>query len=137
MQYIKFLLTGILFGIVMAKAEIISWFRIYEMFKFESFHMYGVIGSAVILGVIIVQIIKRSKLKDLYGTPIDIPDKNKSIIRYLSGGIVFGLGWGLVGACPGPMFVLLGYGYYTILVVIAGAVLGTLLYGILQNKLPH
>ena len=137
MQYFKFLLTGVLFGIVMAKAEIISWFRIYEMFKFESFHMYGVIGSAVVIGVILVQIIKRTKLKDLYGAPIEIPDKNKSIIRYLSGGIVFGLGWGLVGACPGPMFVLLGYGYYTILLVILGAILGTFLYGLLRNKLPH
>ena len=137
MKYIKFLLTGIIFGLVMAKAEIISWFRIYEMFKFESFHMYGVIGSAVVIGVILVQIIKRTHLKDLYGSPIEIPDKNKTIIRYLSGGIVFGLGWGLVGACPGPMFVLLGYGYYSILVVILGAVLGTLLYGLLRNQLPH
>lgn len=137
MKYIKFLLTGILFGVVMAKGEIISWYRIYEMFRFESFHMYGVIGTAVILGVLIVQIIKRTQMKNLKGERINFKPKDMSITRYLAGGILFGLGWALVGACPGPMFVLLGYGYFSLLIVIFGALLGTFVYGILRPKLPH
>lgn len=137
MKYIKFLLTGILFGIIMGKAEIISWYRIYEMFRFESFHMYGVIGTAVVLGIITVQIIKRTQMKDVQGEKIKFSPKNMSITRYLVGGIFFGLGWALVGACPGPMFVLLGYGYYTILVVIFGSLIGTFVYGLLRSKLPH
>jgi uncharacterized membrane protein YedE/YeeE len=137
MKYLKFILTGILFGIVMTKAEIISWFRIYEMFRFEAFHMYGVIGTAVCLGMIIVQIIKRTKLKDVTGTTIHFEPKNKGVIKYLVGGTFFGLGWALVGACPGPMFVLLGNGYLSILIVILGAILGTFVYGLLKPKLPH
>ncbi|MBT8190435.1 MAG: YeeE/YedE family protein [Bacteroidia bacterium] len=137
MKYFKFLLVGILFGIMMAKAEIISWFRIYEMFRFESFHMYGIIGSAVVLGIIIIQIIKRTKLKSIYGEEIVIPDKDFSYARYIIGGIIFGLGWAMVGACPGPMFVLIGYGYYVILLVVLGALIGTFVYGVLRNKLPH
>lgn len=137
MKYLKFIILGILFGIVMTKAEIISWFRIYEMFRFESFHMYGVIGTAVGLGVIIVQLIKRAKLKDINGAQIQFKPKNRSIIRYLAGGTFFGLGWALVGACPGPMFVLLGYGYFPILVVIFGALIGTFVYGLLRPRLPH
>lgn len=137
MKYIKFLLTGILFGIVMSKAEIISWYRIYEMFKFQSFHMYGIIGSAIILGILIVQIIKRREIKNIEGQDITFCDKDRSVTRYLVGGIIFGLGWALAGACPGPMFVLVGYGYLSILVVIGGALLGTLVYGILRPKLPH
>ena len=129
MKYLKFILLGIFFGIALAKAEIVSWYRIYEMFQFDSFHMYGVIGSAVVLGVIAVQLIKRSKMKDMYGEQISFNDKNMSIARYLIGGTFFGLGWALVGACPGPMFILLGYGYTPILVVIAGAILGTYVYG--------
>lgn len=137
MKLLKFLFVGVLFGITLAKAEIISWFRIYEMFRFDSFHMYGVIGSAVVLGVIIVQLIKKSKLADINGNEIIVPPKNKSIVRYLLGGILFGLGWALVGACPGPMFILLGFGYTSILIVIGGAILGTFVYGILRNHLPH
>ena len=137
MKLLKYLFVGILFGITLAKAEIISWFRIYEMFRFDAFHMYGVIGSAVILGVIIVQLIKRSQSKDINGDEIIIPPKNKSVIRYLVGGIFFGLGWALVGACPGPMFILLGYGYMSILIVIGGAILGTFVYGIMRKHLPH
>lgn len=137
MKYLKFLLAGVIFGIVMAKAEIISWFRIYEMFRFESFHMYGIIGSAVVLGILMVQYIKRTKMKDMYGNPITFTPKDMSVPRYLFGGIIFGLGWALAGACPGPMFVLLGYGYTQILLVIAGAILGTLAYGLLRKKLPH
>ncbi|MEM6726220.1 MAG: DUF6691 family protein [Bacteroidota bacterium] len=137
MKYIKFLLTGILFGIVMAKAEIISWYRIYEMFHFDAFHMYGVIGSAVILGILGVQIIKRKRMKAYDGAYIEFKNKDFSVVRYLAGGTLFGLGWALTGACPGPMFVLVGFGYLPILIVILGAVLGTYLYGLLRSKLPH
>lgn len=137
MRYIKFLLIGIFFGVVMSKAEIISWYRIYEMFRFESFHMYGVIGTAVILGVILVQVINRWQIKNYYGEEITFKNKDKSISRYLIGGILFGLGWALVGACPGPMFVLIGYGYAPILIVILGALLGTFCYGVVRKKLPH
>ena len=124
-------------GIVMSKSEVISWYRIYEMFRFESFHMYGIIGSAVAVGVIGVALIKKYKLKDLSGKPIEFHDKEKSIARYLIGGTIFGLGWAMTGACPGPMFVLLGYGVYAIAIVIASAILGTFLYGLLRSKLPH
>lgn len=137
MKYLKFLLVGVLFGIVMTKAQIISWYRIYEMFQFDAFHMYGIIGSAVVLGVIMVQVIKRTRLKSMLGEPIRFVPKNKTIIRYLVGGTIFGLGWALAGACPGPMFVLVGFGYLPILIVIGGALLGTLAYGMLRDKLPH
>jgi len=137
MRYFQFLLVGVLFGIVMVKAEIVSWFRIYEMFRFESFHMYGIIGSAIGLGVFIIQFIKRQQIKTLQGESIVFHPKQMSITRYLIGGIIFGLGWALTGACPGPMFVLLGYGYGTLLLVILGAILGTFVYGILRERLPH
>lgn len=137
MHYLKYLITGLVFGIIMSKAEVISWYRIYEMFKFDSFHMYGIIGSAVVLGIISVQFIKRRGMKNMYNDPIHFNPKNMSIARYLIGGTFFGLGWAMVGACPGPMFVLLGHGYLPILVVIAGALIGTLVYGMLRSKLPH
>jgi len=137
MKYIKFVLAGILFGIVMTKAEIISWFRIYEMFRFQSFHMYGIIGSAILLGMIGTWLIKTLNIKDISGSPIVFQDKNKSIARYLLGGIIFGLGWALSGACPGPMFILVGYGYLPILIVIGGALMGTFVYGLIRNRLPH
>lgn len=137
MKLTKFILIGIIFGIVMTKAEIISWYRIQEMFRFESFHMYGIIGSAVLLGLLLVQYLKRYHKKDFYGQSLDFCDKNPSIARYLAGGIIFGLGWSLVGACPGPLFVLLGHGYAAIVVVIIGALLGTFMYGLLRRFLPH
>lgn len=137
MKNIVYLLIGTFFGIVMYKSEAASWFRIYEMFQFQSIHMYGLMGTALAVGIIIVQYIKRNKVKDVNGNPIVIADKDKSIPRYLIGGILFGLGWALAGACPGPMFVLTGAGYFPILVVILGAVLGTWLYGLIKNKLPH
>jgi uncharacterized protein len=137
MKAIKFLLVGVLFGIVMTKAEIISWYRIYEMFHFQSFHMYGIIGSAVVLGAGITAFIKKSRFKDMYGSDIQFTPKNKSIARYLFGGIIFGLGWALTGACPGPMFTLIGNGFGVITIVIAAALLGTFVYGLLRNKLPH
>lgn len=131
MKLIKFLLIGTGFGIILAKAEIVSWYRIVEMFRFEAFHMYGVIGSAVVLGVIALQIIKRKNLKDYQGNPIVIEPKPKQYSRNLIGGIIFGLGWALIGACPGPLFVLAGFGYVSILIVIVAAVLGAFLRGIL------
>ena len=137
MRSVIYLLIGIAFGIVMIKSEAASWFRIYEMFSFQSFHMYGIIGSALMIGILIVQIIKRKKLKDIYGESIYIPNKDKSIKRYLIGGICFGFGWALVGACPGPMFTLLGAGFLPIGIVIIGALIGTWIYGILRDKLPH
>ncbi len=137
MKYIKFSLAGILFGIVMTKSEAVSWFRIQEMFRFESFHMYGIIGTAVILGAMLTFLIKKFKLKTIYGNQIEFKDKNKSITRYLVGGILFGLGWAMTGACPGPMFTLVGHGVWTMLIVIASAVLGTYVYGLLRSRFPH
>lgn len=137
MKAIKFLLVGVVFGIIMYKSQAVSWFRIYEMFRFESFHMYGIIGSAVGLGVLGVALMKKYKMKDVTGSQIQFTPKNKSVTRYIIGGTFFGLGWALVGACPGPMFTLIGTGALTIGVVIFGAILGTLLYGVLRHKLPH
>lgn len=137
MKSISYLTIGTFFGIIMYKSEAASWFRIYEMFNFQSFHMYGLMGSALVVGIIIVQYIKRKKLKDVNGDPIIIEEKEKSFKRYLIGGIIFGLGWALAGACPGPMFVLAGAGYFPILIVILGALLGTWFYGLLKDKLPH
>lgn len=137
MKYLKFLLVGIFFGIVMVKSEAVSWYRIYEMFRFESFHMYGIIGSAVTLGIIIVAYIKKSHLRSTEGKEILFNPKDKTWTRYILGGTIFGLGWGLAGACPGPMYVLFGTGVYSILLVIGGALLGTYVYGALRDKLPH
>ncbi len=137
MRSIIYLLIGIFFGIVMFKSEAASWFRIYEMFQFQSFHMYGIIGSALILGIIGVQIIKRKKLKSVDGEPIVFNDKDVSFSRYAYGGLAFGLGWALAGACPGPIFTLIGAGYLPILVVFVGALIGTYIYGLLRDKLPH
>lgn len=137
MKNLLFLLIGTFFGIVMFKSEAASWFRIYEMFQFNSFHMYGIIGSALVLGLIIVQVIKRRELKHMGGSAIEFAPKERSFSRYMYGGILFGLGWALAGACPGPMFTLLGAGFLPIIIVIAGALAGTWTYGLLRNKLPH
>ncbi|MFT4762496.1 MAG: putative membrane protein YedE/YeeE [Paraglaciecola sp.] len=137
MKFIKFLLTGILFGIVMTKSEAISWFRIQEMFRFESFHMYGIIGTAVILGATMVALVKKMQGKTINGETIKFNPKNMSIPRYLFGGIIFGLGWAMTGACPGPMFTLLGHGIWSILLVIISSIFGTYLYGVLRSRLPH
>ena len=137
MRSIVYLLIGIFFGITMFKSEAASWFRIYEMFKFDAFHMYGIIGTAVVLGVIIVAAIKRFGVKSFYGEPIEFQPKDKSIARYTIGGFLFGLGWALAGACPGPMFTLVGAGFLPILVVIVAAIFGTFVYGLIRDKLPH
>ncbi|KAA3437112.1 YeeE/YedE family protein [Rufibacter hautae] len=137
MKGLKFILMGILFGIVMSKSEAISWYRIQEMFRFQSFHMYGIIGTAVVLGAIAVYLIKKFKMRDYQGNLITFTPKEKSIPRYLLGGIIFGLGWALVGACPGPLFVNLGYANWPIFITIFGGVVGTYLYGALRDRLPH
>ena len=125
------------FGIVLVKSEAVSWYRIFEMFKFQSFHMYGIIGSALVLGVIGIQLIKKFKIKAIGGAEMNLHPKKKGVTNYLLGGIIFGLGWALAGACPGPMYVLAGAGYYSILIVIGGALLGTFVYGVVKDKLPH
>lgn len=137
MRFIKFLLLGIVFGIVMAKSEAISWYRIQEMFRFQAFHMYGIIGTAVTLGVIGVAFIKKFGIRDFHGNPILFHPKEKSVIRYLAGGIIFGLGWALSGACPGPMVVNIGYGFLSMAIVFLFAIVGTYLYGYFREKLPH
>ena len=137
MKLLKFIAAGIVFGIIMVKSEAISWYRIQEMFRFQAFHMYGIIGTAVIIGAIGIAFIKKFKLRDISGVPIEIHPKEKSVIRYIVGGTIFGLGWALTGSCPGPLFVNLGYGYLTFAVVILFAIIGTYLYGALSDKLPH
>jgi len=137
MKFIKFLLLGIVFGIVMTKSEAVSWFRIQEMFRFQAFHMYGIIGTAVTLGVTGVALIKKFKIRDYHGNPIVFSPKEKSVSRYILGGGIFGLGWALSGACPGPMVVNVGYGYWAMVIVFFFALVGTYLYGVLKNKLPH
>ncbi|MFY7810186.1 MAG: DUF6691 family protein [Flavobacterium sp.] len=132
----KFLLVGIVFGIVFVKAEIISWFRIQEMFKLQSFHMYGVIGSAVFVGLISVLLIKKFNIKTLNGEKIIFTNKifNKGQIY---GAIIFGLGWGVTGACPGPLFAQIGSGVTVIVVTLLSAIAGTWVYGKYKDKLPH
>jgi len=137
MKNIKFLLTGVLFGIILSKAEVISWYRIYEMFKFQSFHMYGVIGTAVITGMILFYFFNKGKIKTYTGKNIEIEPKKKGFSRNLFGGIIFGLGWALAGACPGPMFILLGRGALAISIVILGGLIGAFLYHAVKSRLPH
>jgi uncharacterized membrane protein YedE/YeeE len=137
MKSIIYLVIGVFFGIVLYKSEAASWFRIYEMFQFKSFHMYGIIASAILVGIVITQIIKRRKVKSVFGELIKIDTKESGFKRYLIGGIIFGLGWALAGACPGPMYVLIGSGFMPVLIVLISAILGTYLYGVLKGKLPH
>ena len=128
---------GIVFGIVLSKAEVISWYRIIEMFRFESIHMYGVIGTAVLTGILGIQILKKWQIKSIDGKNIEIMPKEKGWLRYLLGGSIFGLGWAMTGACPGPMFILVGKGMMSFVLVVFSAMFGTFLYGVLQKKLPH
>ena len=137
MKFIKYLIIGTIFGITLTKAEIISWYRIYEMFRFQSFHMYGVIGSAVVIGMLITFAIKKFRIKTIDGEPIEIPPKQFSVPRYLIGGTLFGFGWAMTGACPGPLFILLGNGVGVIAVVILSALFGTYVYGLVRRRLPH
>ena len=137
MKLLRFTIMGILFGIVLSKAEIISWYRIQEMFRFQSFHMYGVIGSAVVFGMLTIQFIKRMKLKDAQGEMITVSTQEPSYARNLIGGTIFGLGWAITGACPGPLFILAGHEGWVFLIPILSAMLGTFVYGVLSPKLPH
>lgn len=132
-----FVLLGVFFGIIMSKSEAVSWFRIQEMFHFHSFHMYGIIGVAVVSGVIFHFILKKNGIKDFEGKQVNIADKNKTYLASILGGSLFGIGWAMTGACPGPLYVLLGQGNLIILVIIGSALLGTLVYGALKSKLPH
>ncbi len=137
MKYLKYIIVGFVFGVVLTKSEAVSWYRIYEMFQFQSFHMYGIITVAVVTGIVGLQIIKRVQLKNIKGEPIQVPDKEEGSIRYWLGGIFFGLGWALVGACPGPIFILVGAGFLPAIVILIGALLGTFIYGMIKDKLPH
>lgn len=137
MKVIKYLIVGFIFGIVLTKSEAVSWYRMYEMFHFQSFHMYGIIGSAIATGLIGLQIIKRKNIKDIKGSPIVIADKEPGSYRYWIGGVFFGLGWALAGACPGPIFILIGAGYLPMIFVLVGALIGTFIYGAVKDFLPH
>lgn len=135
---VRYLVGGLYFGFILVKSEVVSWFRIQEMFRFQDFHMYGVIISAIVVGIISIQIIKRLNIQDIEGNPITIPPKDSSQWkRYIIGGSLFGLGWALLGACPGPIFALLGTGLTIMIIPIVTATFGTWLYGALRNKLPH
>jgi uncharacterized membrane protein YedE/YeeE len=136
-HYLMYLAFGTFFGFVLVRAEVVSWYRIQEMFRFQSFHMYGVIGSAVLVGILSLWLIRRFNVKALDGSAIDVPPKEPARYRYLAGGTLFGLGWALTGACPGPIAALIGAGYEAMLVVLGSAVAGTWLYGRVQHKLPH
>ena len=133
---LKYLLVGILFGIVFVKAEIISWFRIQEMFRLQSFHMYGVIGTAILTGMISIWLIKRFNIKTIHGESIVIAPKkfNKGQIY---GGLIFGFGWAITGACPGPLFAQIGTGALVVTITLLSAILGTWVYGYFREKLPH
>lgn len=133
---LKYLIVGILFGIVFVKAEVISWFRIQEMFRFQSFHMYGIIGSAVVTGMVSVFVIKRFNIKTIYGEKIEFHPKKFSKGQ-IYGGLLFGFGWAITGACPGPLFAQIGTGAAVIAVTLLSAVAGTWVYGYFREKLPH
>lgn len=135
--YAAYLIVGIAFGIILTKSEVISWYRIQEMFRFQSFHMYGVLGTAVGLGVILVALLKKFQVKSIHGEPIIVPEKTFSVYRYLFGGTIFGMGWAMTGACPGPLYILVGNGITVFVVVIASALLGTWVYGMVRQYLPH
>lgn len=134
----RFLLSGVLFGFVLTRAEVISWFRIQEMFRFQSFHMYGIIATAILVAGVSLELLRRRGGRALDGTPIALPRKELGRgYRYIVGGTIFGLGWALTGACPGPLFALLGSGLTVMIVPILSAILGTWVYGYARDRLPH
>lgn len=138
MQYLKFLLIGILFGFILTKSEVISWFRIQEMFRFQDIHMYGVLATAILVGMISTQLIKRFNVKDINGQLITIPPKDFTTKkRYIIGGAIFGMGWAFTGACPAPLFALFGSGITVFIVPILAALAGTYTYGVFKDSLPH
>lgn len=136
MAKLKFLLLGFIFGVVLIKAEVISWFRIQEMFRFQAFQMYGIIGSAVVIGIISVWLIKKYNVKTIHSEEIKIEPK-KFTKGNIIGGLIFGFGWAMTGACPGPLFALVGSGLLIIAVVLLSAIFGTYVYGVVRDKLPH
>ncbi len=133
---LKYLAVGTIFGIVFVKAEVVSWFRIQEMFRLAAFHMYGVIGTAVVVGMVSVFLIKTLKIKTLAGEAVVIQDKTFNLGQ-IYGGLLFGLGWALTGACPGPLFAQIGAGYGAVGVTLLSAIAGTWLYGYVRERLPH
>ncbi|MBO9733003.1 MAG: YeeE/YedE family protein [Chitinophaga sp.] len=136
MRNIKFLITGLLFGIILVKSQVVSWFRIQEMFHLQSFHMYGVIGSAIIVGIVSIQVIKRFQIKTINREAITIPDK-KFHWGNVYGGLIFGVGWAITGACPGPLLAQVGSGFLVISITLLSAIAGTWVYGLIREKLPH
>jgi len=138
MRFLPYLLAGLAFGFVMIKSEAASWYRIMEMFHFQSFHMYGIMASAIATGLTGVLLLKRyGRILTLDGSPIEIPNKAPGRSNYILGGFIFGLGWGVIGLCPGPIFSLVGMGSIGALIALAGALHGTWLYGLVKNRLPH
>jgi len=136
MKNIKYLLAGVVFGIILIKSQVVSWFRIQEMFRLQAFHMYGIIGSAIFVGMISILIIKRFNIKSISGEPIVIPQKQFSWGNII-GGLIFGLGWAITGACPGPLYALFGSGIWVIGITLLSAIFGVWVYGLVQDKLPH
>ena len=136
MKNIKFLVLGIFFAIVLSKVQAISWFRFYEMFKFQSFHMFGIIGGAIVVSSVIMHLFKRGIIKDINGNKIIPKEKKKGAVRTLVGGTFFGLGWGVSGACAAPVFVILGFKWLPALIILLGALMGAFIYGLLSKKLP-
>lgn len=128
---------GLLFGIILIKSEVVSWYRIQEMFRFQSFHMYGIIGSAVVVGLISTRMIKAFGIKTFSGNPVNLTPKPLMKVANFAGGSIFGLGWAFTGACPGPIYSLIGYGYLSFIVVLLFAYMGTFTYGLLRSRLPH
>ena len=136
LSYTKYLIMGLLFGIILVKSEVISWYRIQEMFRLQSFHMFGVIGSAVLTGIISVWLIKKFNIKTIKGEKIELPTKkfNKGQVY---GGLIFGFGWAITGACPGPLFAQIGSGFSVVIITLLSAVAGTWIYGLIRERLPH
>lgn len=137
MKNIKFLFLGIFFAIVLSKAQAVSWYRMYEMFKFQSFHMYGIIGSAVMISAIIMQLFKKGIVKDVNGKQIIPKPKKKGVVKHIFGGTLFGIGWAISGACAAPLFMLLGFSFLPTLIILIGAILGAFIFGLLHKKLPN
>jgi len=133
---LRYLIAGLIFGIILVKSEVVSWFRIQEMFRLQAFHMYGIIGSAIVVAMIFILLIKRFQLKTINGEIITIPEK-KFHWGNVYGGLIFGLGWAITGACPGPLFAQIGSGYLVIIVTLLSAIAGTWVYGLLRDRLPH
>jgi uncharacterized protein len=136
MRYLKYLFLGAIFGIILVKSEVISWFRIQEMFRLQSFHMYGIIGSAILVAMVSVALIKKYRLTSIEGEVISTP---KKIFHWgnVIGGVIFGLGWAITGACPGPLFAQIGSGFAVVAITLLFAIAGTWVYGLLKDKLPH